>query len=338
MSDEIQLRLQLLQLANGNTERAKEMLDFALGETDPSSSIKDEYEAWAAGDKSKPPEWDSELYEIFDNGISYAIKSLAYLLDVKHYTPCDGSETLEGDVSGTLANILIAAGYRTEDGDLAKPHEIAQTAPAIAALSPAPSGGGEALGWEPIDAFKYPASPASLEGRWADGHIEALTFAGYTPTTNEPRWMHTRKSEAGGVHPDSPTHLRVLPSEPAAEAKGAWDVVADQLSKMSSEDAAKVEEAIHPGAPLDAFQEPETRAGDPDWQNNPNVEIVSGEPWPMPSAYETTLTITTDNTAALPPLLPPEPPPAATPEQLEAVGVVDPMASFWARKLTKEPA
>lgn len=41
---------------------------------------------------------------------------------------------------------------------------------------------------------------------------------------------------------------------------------------------------------------------------------------------------------SLPPLLPPEPPPAATPEQLEATGVIDGEAGWWARKLTREPA
>lgn len=42
--------------------------------------------------------------------------------------------------------------------------------------------------------------------------------------------------------------------------------------------------------------------------------------------------------AELAPLFPPEPPPAATPEQLEATGVIDGTASWWARKLSKEPA
>lgn len=118
------------------------------------------------------------------------------------------------------------------EGMKAAEAELADLDRAIAALSPAPSEG-DALGWEPIDIFKYPASPASLEGRWADGHIEALTFAGYTPTTNEPRWMHTRKSEAGGVYPDSPTHLRLLPSEPAAEAKGGGALDDGEATRMA---------------------------------------------------------------------------------------------------------
>lgn len=114
-------------------------------------------------------------------------------------------------------------------------------------------------------------------------------------------------------------HINIPASEPAP------DTFTISASEQHAEESARA-------------QEPETRAGEPDWQNNPNVEIVMGEPWPMPSAYETTLTITTDNTAALPPLLPPEPPPAATPEQLEATGVIDGEAGWWARKLTREPA
>ena len=40
----------------------------------------------------------------------------------------------------------------------------------------------------------------------------------------------------------------------------------------------------------------------------------------------------------LPPLFKPEPPQAATPESLRAGGIVDSEASWWARKLAKEPA
>lgn len=38
------------------------------------------------------------------------------------------------------------------------------------------------------------------------------------------------------------------------------------------------------------------------------------------------------------PLFPPEPPPAATPESLRERGIVDSEASWWARKMIKEPA
>lgn len=99
----------------------------------------------------------------------------------------------------------------------------------------------------------------------------------------------------------------------------------------------------NPSAPLDAFQEPETRAGetapvDPvvahlNYMDGDQLivrEVTASEFYAQPEVDVTP--------PAQDPLLPPERPPVATPEQLEATGVIDGEAGWWARKLTREPA
>ncbi|MER9912856.1 hypothetical protein NKJ71_19710 [Mesorhizobium sp. M0050] len=73
---------------------------------------------FGAGD---PPDYDSPLTGVYEAGISYAFDQLAGMFNVKKYTGSDGAGTLEGDVAGTLQNILIAAGFVNADGDLAAP-------------------------------------------------------------------------------------------------------------------------------------------------------------------------------------------------------------------------
>lgn len=74
-----------------------------------------------------PPEWDSPLGWVYDAGVSYALARLADVLGVSNYTPCDGSETYEGDVSGTAGNILRASHLVNGDGDILSADEVTQS-------------------------------------------------------------------------------------------------------------------------------------------------------------------------------------------------------------------
>lgn len=66
--------------------------------------------------------------------------------------------------------------------------------------------------------------------------------------------------------------------------------------------------------------------------------IASSEQHAEESAIARQNVPSTNDVIKHPPLLPPEPPPAATPEQLEATGVIDGEAGWWGRKLMKERA
>jgi hypothetical protein len=77
----------------------------------------------------EPPEYDSPLAAVYDAGIGYAYERLAELLDVTDYQGGDGSEDYATDVMNTGRNILIAAGYADDDGDLLKPAALRPIAP-----------------------------------------------------------------------------------------------------------------------------------------------------------------------------------------------------------------
>jgi len=55
--------------------------------------------------------------DVFDAGVTYTMNILATLVGAKDYVGADGSDSHEGDVCGTLRNLLIAAGYCNADGD-----------------------------------------------------------------------------------------------------------------------------------------------------------------------------------------------------------------------------
>lgn len=74
---------------------------------------------WEFGD-GELPDYESPLLGVFDSGVTYTLGLLAKLLGATDYTPADGTETHDGDVSGTLAAILIAGGLCNADGDLLK--------------------------------------------------------------------------------------------------------------------------------------------------------------------------------------------------------------------------
>lgn len=58
---------------------------------------------------------DPEAEEQFQNGIAYALTALAGQLDAVGWTIQDGTETLEGDVAGTIIDILRKGGVFDED-------------------------------------------------------------------------------------------------------------------------------------------------------------------------------------------------------------------------------
>lgn len=58
---------------------------------------------------------DAEIEQARDDAATFCIQSLASMLGNPDYAQADGSEEWEGDVSGTLYNVLAAAGVLSED-------------------------------------------------------------------------------------------------------------------------------------------------------------------------------------------------------------------------------
>lgn len=63
--------------------------------------------------------------EAADQAADFILDKLAEALDVTSYTPCDGTETWDGDVAGTVYRILRAARVLNDEGEVARhPAEI----------------------------------------------------------------------------------------------------------------------------------------------------------------------------------------------------------------------
>jgi hypothetical protein len=102
------------------------------------------------------PDYDHPLRCVFDSGVQYAVELLATALKVKDWTPCDGTEEYDGDLGGTLMNIVLAAMPKDDAGDPIHPWELP-----VALRQPAlPEGE------EPMERAK------ALVGQWALDHLD----------------------------------------------------------------------------------------------------------------------------------------------------------------------
>lgn len=71
-------------------------------------TLKAACEPWRFG-VGDPPADESPLIGPYSAGIGYAIDRLAKLTNAGQYVGADGSETFEGDVDGTIMNVLRSA-------------------------------------------------------------------------------------------------------------------------------------------------------------------------------------------------------------------------------------
>ncbi|WP_293875519.1 hypothetical protein [Sphingomonas sp. UBA978] len=70
------------------------------------------------------PDYNHPLRPTFESGIQYAVELLAKELGVKEWVPCDGTEEFDGDLGGTLMNIVLEAMPKDEDGDPIHPRDL----------------------------------------------------------------------------------------------------------------------------------------------------------------------------------------------------------------------
>lgn len=68
-----------------------------------------------------PPDYYSPLSQVFCAGLNYGAALFAKMLAVEDYEWGDGSEDYDSDATRTFFNIMIAAGYGNDDGDLEPP-------------------------------------------------------------------------------------------------------------------------------------------------------------------------------------------------------------------------
>jgi len=70
------------------------------------------------------PDYDHPLRPVFESGIQYTVEMLAKQLDVAEWVPCDGTEEFDGDLGGTLMNIVLEAMPKDEHGDAIWPRDL----------------------------------------------------------------------------------------------------------------------------------------------------------------------------------------------------------------------
>lgn len=70
------------------------------------------------------PDFDSPVACVFDAGVQYAVELLAKELGVEDWTPCDGTEEYDGDLGGTLMNIVREAMPFDRHGERMWPSEV----------------------------------------------------------------------------------------------------------------------------------------------------------------------------------------------------------------------
>lgn len=70
------------------------------------------------------PDYDHPLRCVFESGVQYVVELLAKELNVSDWTPCDGTEEFDGDLGGTLMNIVRASLPKDEHGEHLWPCEV----------------------------------------------------------------------------------------------------------------------------------------------------------------------------------------------------------------------
>lgn len=87
-------------------------------------SMQKSYDEWSKDGHPKEGPDHEQLHLVFQWGIQYALDMLAPRMGVERYDAGDGSESVEGDVSITIDNIIREAGLAHENGDVFSAEEI----------------------------------------------------------------------------------------------------------------------------------------------------------------------------------------------------------------------
>jgi len=89
-------------------------------------------------------ELEAQVQEAADNAATFCIETLAEALGNPDYVAADGSEEWEGDVAGTIYNVLIAAGVLDENDHRVATHaQLAEARGLLESVQSAMLNGGD---------------------------------------------------------------------------------------------------------------------------------------------------------------------------------------------------
>lgn len=170
------------------------------------------------------PDYDHVLRPVYESGIQYAVELMAKYLGVEVYDICDGTEEFDGDLGGTMLNIIREVMPADAGGDKMYPSEVRD---AFAALEAENLRLRETFGWRSIETAPKDGSTIDV---WRDGTRETV-YWGFPPhecgemgqycdsdwhSLKEPGWICSTFGEfVGGKH-DPFTHWKPLDAGPAA--------------------------------------------------------------------------------------------------------------------------
>lgn len=174
-------------------------------------------EPWADYDGDLP-DYDHPLRPVYESGIEYAVQLLAKELGVDEWERCDGTEAFDGDLGGTLMNIVLAAMPRDKDGDPIHPRDLLSTLSADAIRQGEGIDPVETRFWSVVDGAGLAAVPSDM---WAALEVIARKSGHYD---KQVRALHDAIMSPKGVVPGSADpYYRSSLCHPATPASHASD-------------------------------------------------------------------------------------------------------------------
>jgi len=205
------------------------------------------------------PDYDHPLRPVFESGIQYTVELLAKQLDVAEWVPCDGTEEFDGDLGGTLMNIVLEAMPKDEHGDAIWPRDLPGNA-----ASPEPVPATNQAGEVEREAIAISADDREDARKYIAGRCDAAEERGDRAITvnipalrlalSEPAPATDRAGEAEGRF-----WLIVHKPGNVPDRKGSWPI-ADMAKVLREFIAARPDSYLHV-LTVDRYGVPEIQHG-----------------------------------------------------------------------------
>lgn len=237
-------------LLKGLIEMVRHVLSTRLSEPEQGGGISvAELVAPWADHHGDLPDYDHPVACVFDSGVQYAVELLAKVLKVEDWEVCDGTEEYDGDLGGTLFNIVLAAMPKDQHGDALHPSEVRE---ALATPQPPTA---SVVEREAVADEGSIADAARMIASWCDGparvnvykaakqQIAALT-ARAEPDADEVRLLDAlKKITPIRVH-DGPDYAEVYFADGSTHST--------QAMTMNPQDWRDIGEALSHALPIEA--------------------------------------------------------------------------------------
>lgn len=119
------------------------------------------------------PDYDHPLRCVFESGVQYTVELLAKELGVDDWSTCDGTEEFDGDLGGTLMNIVLAAMPTDKHGDRIYPRDLRAALSATPTKEAACPADGNLLSEDGVCGFCGNAPPA-YDDEISDEYLDTL--------------------------------------------------------------------------------------------------------------------------------------------------------------------